>query len=166
MTIVYFTSAVSYECCLLCVFVTWFFSICKCSFAQMHPLQSALYSHIVRYSSCKTTFTTFIKNRFEYDTMNLLQVWEEVRMDFGIGWNFNLYCVLYNTISFSNPLSGFWFPSLFGSGDRWKWMSVVHLCVLDTDVDIVCCNKCCNSVRLPCRRHNIIAFTIWVFHIH
>jgi len=29
----------------------------------MNPLQPALYSHIVRYSSSKTTFTAFIKNK-------------------------------------------------------------------------------------------------------
>jgi hypothetical protein len=43
-----------------------------------------MYSHIVRYSSSKTTFTGFIKNKLFGIIAFLSQVWEEVHIDFGV----------------------------------------------------------------------------------
>jgi hypothetical protein len=139
---IFHISCVSYEWCLLCVFVTWFFTTCKCSFAQMNPLQPALYSHIVRYSSSQTNFTTFIMNKlFGITACICHKFWKRYIQILVLGKI--LICIVSFIKQFPSAMHHqvFGFQLYLVGGDWWKWMSVVRLCVLATDaVDMVHCN--------------------------
>jgi hypothetical protein len=120
------------------VCIVTFFSTCKCSFAQMNPLQPALYSHIVRYSSSKTTF---IKNKLFGIIACTCRKFGKRYIQILVLCKI-LICIVSFIIQFPSAIHHqvFGFSALFNWGDWWKWMSVVRLCVATEAVDVVHCN--------------------------